>query len=294
MAPNILVMGASGHVGKELVNRLAHTGNQVRAAVHDPLKLNTLFDYPGIETVTFNFEDKKSLSSTLQGVTSLFLILPALQNLQSFVKNLLTTASSAGSLKHVGLLSITGSDDPKAPELAQWFNQAECQIRNSSIPYTILRSNCLMQHLLQYLQPDSAIIYLPAAGGKVSFVDARDVAAVAADLFMPGANHVGKIYNLTGPQTYSMYQVAEILSRVSGLRIGYVESSKENSASALKGKIADWQLEYLLDYMQYLFSGAGDTVTSTIEQIAKIEPVSFVDFARDYAQNVRSIIAHQI
>ena len=42
MAPNILVMGASGHVGKELVNRLAHTGNHVRAAVHDPLKLNTL------------------------------------------------------------------------------------------------------------------------------------------------------------------------------------------------------------------------------------------------------------
>lgn len=294
MAPNILVMGASGHVGKELVNRLAHTGNHVRAAVHDPLKLNTLFDYPGIETVTFNFEDQKSIKSALQGITSLFLILPAVQHLSSFVDNFLTSASSAGSLKHVGFLSITGSDDPKAPELAQWFNQAEYQLRTSAIPYTILRSNCLMQHLLQYLQPDSAIIYLPANGGKVSFVDARDVAAVAADLFMPGANHQGKIYNLTGPQTYSMYQVTDILSSVSGLRIGYVESSMENAASALKGKIAEWRLGYLLDYMQYLFSGAGATVTSTIEQIAKIEPVSFVDFARDYAQTIRSIVAHQV
>ncbi len=294
MAPNILVMGASGHVGKELVNRLAHTGNHVRAAVHDPIKLNTLFDYPGIETVTFNFEDQKSIKSALQGISSLFLILPALQHLSSFVDNLLTSASSTSSLKHVGFLSITGSDDPKAPDLAQWFNQAEYQLRNSSIPYTILRSNCLMQHILQYLQPDSAIIYLPADGGKVSFVDARDVAAVAADLFMPGATHQGKIYNITGPQTYSMYQVADILSRVSGLRIGYVESSKENAANALKGKIAEWRLDYLLDYLQYLFSGAGATVTSTIEQIAKIEPVSFVDFARDYAQTVRSILAHQL
>lgn len=294
MAPNILVMGASGHVGKELVNRLAHTGNRVRAAVHDPLKLNTLFDYPGIETVTFNFEDQKTMKSALQGITSLFLILPAVQHLSSFVDNFLTSASSADSLKHIGFLSITGSDDPKAPELAQWFNQAEYQLRNSSIPYTILRSNCLMQHLIQYLQPDSAIIYLPADGGKISFVDARDVAAVAADLFMPGANHLGKIYNLTGPQTYSMYQVADILSRVSGLRIGYVESSKENAASALKGKFDEWRLGYLLNYMQYLFSGAGATVTSTIEQIAKIEPVSFVDFARDYAQTIRSIVAHQV
>ncbi len=293
MTPNILVMGASGYVGKELVNRLAHTGNQVRAAVHDPLKLNSLFDYPGIETVTFSFEDKNSISSALQGITYLFLILPALQHLSSFVENFLAAASSTDSLKHVGFLSVTGSDDPKAPELAQWFNQAESQIRKSSIPYTILRSNCLMQHLFQYLQPDSAIIYLPASGGRVSFVDARDVAAVAADLFVPGANHVNKIYNLTGSQTYSMYQVADILSRVSGLRIGYAESSKENAISALKGKIADWRIGYLLDYMQYLFTGAGATVNFAIEQIAKIEPVSFVDFARDYAQTVRSIVAHQ-
>lgn len=293
MAPRILVMGASGHVGVELVNRLAHTGNHVRAAVHDPLKLNTLFDYPGIETVTFNFEDKKSIDSALQDINSLFLIFPALQHLSSFVENLLAAASCASSLEHIGLLSVTGSDDPKAPELAQWFNQAESQLKNSSIPYTILRSNCLMQHLLQYLQPDSAIIYLPAAGGKISFVDARDVAAVAADLFMPGADHKGKIYTLTGPQTYSMYQVADILTRVSGLQIGYVESSKENAASALKGKIADWRIGHLLDYMEYLFSGAGATVTSTIEQIAKIEPVSFVDFARDYAQTIRSIVVHQ-
>ena len=153
MAPNILVMGASGHVGKELVNRLAHTGNHVRAAVHDPLKLNTLFDYPGIETVTFNFDDQKSIQSALQGITSLFLILPALQHLSSFLNNFLTAASSASSLKHIGFLSITGSDDPKAPKLAQWFNQAECQIRDSSIPYTILRSNCLMQHLFNICNP---------------------------------------------------------------------------------------------------------------------------------------------
>jgi len=73
-----------------------------------------------------------------------------------------------------------------------------------------------------------------------------------------------------------------------------VESLKENAASALKGKLAEWRLDYLLDYMQYLFSGAGATVTSTIEQIAKIEPVSFVDFARDYAQTIRSIVAHQV
>ncbi len=295
MAPNILVMGASGHVGAELINRLAHTGNHVRAAVHDPLKLNTMFDYPGIETVAFDFDDRESIASALQAITSLFLIVPALEHLTSFVQNLLTTLStSSSSVKHIGFLSLLGSDDPKAPQLAQWFNQAELQLRNSNVPYTILRSNCLMQHVLQYLQSDSAMIYLPAAGGKISFVDARDVAAVAADLFMPGAHHLNKIYNLTGPQTYSMYQIAEMLSRVTGLHIGYVDSSKESAANALKGKIPDWRLSYLLEYLQYLFQGPGATVTSTIEQIAGIEPVSFIDFARDYAQTVRSILAHQV
>lgn len=293
MSPNILIMGASGDVGKEMVNRLAHSGVQVRAAIHDPLKLDSIFNYPVIQTVSFDFENYSSICSALQGISSLFLIAPASQHLSDYVNNTLKAAVNA-SVKHIGFLSLLGADDPAAPSLARWYYQAESLVKNSNIPFTILRSNCLMQHILKYLQADSAMIYLPAAAGSVSFVDARDVAAVGADIFLPGADHVGKTYNLTGSSAYSMYQIADLLSRVVGIHIGYVDSSMENAANALKGKIEDWRLGYLLEYLRYLFSGAGAVISSNIEQTAGIEPVSFVDFVRDYASKVRSMVTNQI
>lgn len=293
MAPNILVIGATGVVGVELVNRLAHIGTQVRAAIHDPLKLQTLFHYPSIDSVHFDFDDQHSIADALKGIKNLFIIAPALEHMASYIDNCLKKARDA-SVTHVAFLSVLGTDDPKAPKLAQWYKEAEYLIKNSTIPFTILRSNCLMQNVLNYLQPDNPMIYLPAGDGVVSIIDARDVAAVAGDLFLPGAHHIGKIYSLSGSRSYSMFQVADILSRVIGQRIGYVNSSKESASFSLKGKIADWRLDALIEYINYLFSGAGAPVFSTVEQIAGIEPVSFIDFARDYAQTVRSLVGHQL
>lgn len=291
MSPNILVMGASGPVGVELVNRLAHIGTEVRAAVFDPLKLQTLFHYPNVETVSFNFEDENSINSALQGISKLFLICPLQQHLSVFTDTVMRVAGRVG-LNHIGFLSVLGADDLLAPTIAQWFNKAEFAVKNSTVPYTILRSNCIMQNILQFLNPESSTINLPAGDGAVSFVDARDVAAVVADLFLPGAHHYGKIYNLTGAKSYSMAQVAEILSRVIGQRIGYGKSTKDAVFNFHKNKIDEWRLEPILQFVQYLFSGKGAEVYSTIEDIAGIEPVAFVDFARDYAQTVRSIVIH--
>lgn len=292
MPPNILVLGASSSVGTELVNRLAHIGTQVRAAIYNAENTKDSFHYPTVETVPFDFKNQHSIEQILKDIENVFVITPLNESVPLFVNNTLLAARSL-PVKHIGFLSVLGTDDNHGPVFSQWFREAEYLVKNSTIPYTILRSNFLMQNILYYLQRDSNSISLPAGEGTLSFIDSRDVASVVADIFLPGTHHLGKIYTLTGLKAYSMFQVADILSRVSGQYITYVNYLRDNPSYSQKSISSERRHNALLDYISYLFSGTGSVITDTVEKIAGMEPLSFIDFARDYAQSIRSIMARQ-
>jgi uncharacterized protein YbjT (DUF2867 family) len=286
-------MGASGKLGSELVLRLAHMGFQSRAATHNPQKVNQIFNYPAIETVSFDYNDQKSVAQAMENIDTLFILTPVVTPLAEYVKKSVQVAMRS-TISHIVFFSVMGAGRTSAGNIATWYKQAEEEIVKSDIPYTILRPNCLMQNLLRYIQPESGIIYLPMAEGEVSFIDARDVAAVAADIVLPGAHHLGKVYELTGPDAHSMHSIAEILSRIIGSHIGYVNIAEDTAGYTLEGKIPDWRIDVVLQYFRFLSKGGGASVTGTVESVAGIEPVSFVDFARDYAEDIRALVAHRV
>jgi uncharacterized protein YbjT (DUF2867 family) len=129
--------------------------------------------------------------------------------------------------------------------------------------------------------------YLPAGDGKVSFVDARDVAAVAVEVLTKnGSQHVNKVYNITGSEALSHSQVAEILSKEIRRKISYVDISEEDARNGMKKMgIVDWFIDNAMELYNMYRTGYRSQTTTVVEQLIGQKPTSFSQFARNYAQN---------
>jgi uncharacterized protein YbjT (DUF2867 family) len=126
--------------------------------------------------------------------------------------------------------------------------QEEQIIEESGIPFTFLHPGAFMQNFVNYfgqtIRTQNAF-YLPAGDGKVSFVDARDIAAVSVQaLTSDNQQHIGKPYTITGQEAISYGQAAEILSKEVGKRISYVDIPEEDARKGMK-KIGmdDWLID---------------------------------------------------
>jgi uncharacterized protein YbjT (DUF2867 family) len=132
-------------------------------------------------------------------------------------------------------------------------------------------------------------IYLPAGEGKVSFVDVRDVAAVAAKLLTKNngrSQHENKAHVITGPEALSYGQVAEIISKEIGRKISYVDTPQEDARKAMKSMgREDWLIDAILEEFYNSRVGNRSKTTNTVEQIIGRKPTSFAQFVRDYANS---------
>src|SRR2546422_6607199 len=209
MAKTILVTGATGTVGRDVVKLLSKKGATVRAGVRDQAKARPRFD-DDIALVPFDFENEGSFAGALDGVAKVFLLPPLLQNQVELTNTFVDAAKRAG-VRHIVKLSAIGIDDETQPTAIKSHGANERHIRESGVAFTFLRPNSFMQNFITYFPPRNGAIYLPWGNGKASFVDARDIAAVAAET-LTASGHEGKTYTLTGPAALGIADVAKILS----------------------------------------------------------------------------------
>lgn len=215
---DILVTGASGNVGKELVALLQTQGAPVRAAVRKAPGT----DY-ALRTVVLRFDDPTTYPEAFAGVDRLFLMRPpAITEVARYIKPVLDYAAQA-AVKHVVFLSLIGADRNVFVPHAK----VERLLIDGSIPYTLLRCGFFMQNLTTTHRDDIRLrddIFIPAGRGKTAFIDVRDIAAVAAQtLTEPG--HAGKAYPLTGGEALDYYAVAASMSAALGRPITYSDPS---------------------------------------------------------------------
>jgi uncharacterized protein YbjT (DUF2867 family) len=223
----ILVTGATGTVGSEVVRQLSTKGETVKAAARSAN--DTTFSHlNGVQTVQLDLNSTGKFASAFQGVDKLFLLTPLQSNMVDLTSNLVNEAKNA-KIKHIVKQSVMGADAEPGITASRLHRQAEKIIEESEIPFTFLRPNDFMQNFVNFYSPtikNKNAIYLPAEDAKVSFVDVRDIAAVAVKTLTEDGNnrHNGKAYTITGPEALSYYQVAEILSNATGKKINYVRS----------------------------------------------------------------------
>ena len=218
MTEKILVTGALGNVGAEVVNSLVRLGAGVRAADLNPQAIEARFGKQ-VESRRLDFSDPSSFAPAVEGAQALFLMRPPqISDVQRLIFPFIDAAQAAG-VKQVSFLSLIGiENNRRVPHY-----KIEQRLRVSQMTWCFLRASFFMQNLStthrQEIQQRNEID-VPVGRGKTSFIDVRDLGAVAAlTLTQPG--HAGQAYDLTGPDALDYYQVAEIFSQELGRNITY-------------------------------------------------------------------------
>jgi uncharacterized protein YbjT (DUF2867 family) len=286
MAKTILVTGATGTVGRDVVKLLSKKGAAVRAAVRDPIKARPRFA-DDVALVTFDFESEASYVGALDGVTKVFLLPPLLPN-QLEVTNRLVDAAKRAGIRQIVKLSAIGVDDATQPTVIKWHAANEQHIRESGLAFTFLRPNTFMQNFITYFAPRDGAIYLPWGDGTASFVDTRDIASVAAHV-LTSDGYEGKTYTLTGPAALGIADVARILSEVVDREFKYVDVPESAARDAmLQAGIPNWLVELVMELHAINKESRWSAVTSDIEKVTGNPPTSFAQFARDHAEKFRT------
>lgn len=252
MTNKILVTGATGTVGTEVLNELLISGANIRAAVRSNSNMERIKSQ-GIEAVTIDYQNIETINEGLSGVDSLFLLMPFQSNMIDLSSNLVRQSRKRG-ISHIVKLSAIGAEAQDGNTVGRMHRQEEKLIEESGIAYTFLRSNAFMQNFINFYGNtirNQSGFYVPASEGKVSFVDVRDVAAVAAKALNESRRHAGKTYDITGAEALSYQDAAKILSTEVGKRINYVNISENDFRQGMKemgfdGRISTRQPNCLL------------------------------------------------
>jgi uncharacterized protein YbjT (DUF2867 family) len=285
MSSPIFVSGATGNTGGEVAKQLIEKGMPVRAGIHSEQKATPLKDL-GAEVVSVDFQDTKSIVAALEGVEKAYSVSPLVPTMAELGLNFVKSAKQAG-VKYMVRASGLGADSPQAITFGQWHREVEKAVENSGIAYTLIRPNSFMQNYITYAShtvKTQNAFYLPQGEGKISLIDVRDIAAaIVAALTESG--HEGKAYDLTGPEAISNYQVAEILSKITGRTINYVDVPEDTARQNMKGMgMPEAIVEGLLELSAIIKAGYVSTISPAVEQVIGRKPISFERFANDFAE----------
>ena len=209
---NILITGAKGNIGREIIEYLNYTtDNKVFAAIRGVQK-NT-FTKP-VKFRTFDFYDLEIVGAAIKDIDVIFLLRPPqIADVENVFKPLVELFTCVG-IKHIVFLSVQGAENlPIIPHY-----KIEKLLRDSGIPYTFIRPGYFMQNLTTTLRNDieRGEIYLPSKKAKFNWVDAADVGRAIATILETPQNHLNKAYVITGYEQLAFKEVAETIARVTG------------------------------------------------------------------------------
>ena len=282
MAEKILVTGATGKVGSELVRRLADLGVEVKAGTRRPEEADALFG-GAVEVVELDYDVTSTWDGAVQWADRVFLVPPPFdprgdERLVPF----LDWAVQSGS-EHVVLLSAMGIEARE--QLA--LRRIEQRLQRTGVAWTLLRPNIYMQNFARGFVArqirEEGVFRLPVEGAHVSFVDGRDVATVAAGV-LEGEAHFGQAYTLTGPEALTHGEVAEAISEATGRTVRY-EPIDEGPMQAMLLD-AGWpagRAETFAGLLSAIREGRRSAVTPEMEALLGRTATSFRTFAREHA-----------
>jgi uncharacterized protein YbjT (DUF2867 family) len=282
MPEKILVTGATGKVGRELVQRLLDRGVEVKAGTRRPREAATALP-AAAEVVELDYDITETWDAAVQWADRVFLV-PAPFDPRSDERLVpfLDWAVQSGS-RHLVLLSAMGAEVREQMAL----RRIEQRIERTGVAWTFLRPNIYMQNFARRFIAgqirDSGEFRLSAGDAAVSFVDSRDVAAAAA-VTLRDDIHFGQAYTLTGPEALRHEDAARIIADVSGRPVRYRAIDETTMRQAVLD--AGWPPEQADTFARLLATireGQRAAVTDHVERLLGRPPRSFADFAGDHA-----------
>ena len=274
MTGTILVLGGTGTVGSKLADALKAQGAAIRIATRNPKTA---------DEVRFDFADPATFGEAFEGVDRAFLLSPTgYSDPIALLTPVLDYAIERGiKVVFQTAFGVNASDDIP-------FRQLELKLERSGVPYVILRPNWFSDNFGFYwlAQVHKGELRLPAADGKTSFIDARDVADCAAAALLTD-RFDKNAYDLTGPEAVSYGETAEILSSVLGRRIAYQPVDDETFVS--EGVAAGLPEDYatmIAGIFSLVRMGVPAHVTDSVRTMTGREPRRVDAYIRDNAAHL--------
>jgi uncharacterized protein YbjT (DUF2867 family) len=276
----ILVTGATGTVGSEVVKQLVAAGERPRVFVRDPVKGQRLGSQ--VEQVVGDLDRPETIAAALVDVDRLFLVTTQSPRQPDWECSVIEAATSAG-VRRVVKLSVFNADQRSPLQIARQHRQAEHTLEESGLAATILRPVFFMQNLLGMVRGDK--IATAAGKGRVAMIDARDIAAVAAAALL-GDGHAGKTYTLTGPEALTFDDVARIVSQQTCRQISHVEVPPEGIRSTLQAVgVPAWFAGDMATLQSMLADGYEEDTTDDVRSVTGGPPRTLHQFAADFADS---------
>src|SRR6266404_6357282 len=262
----ILITGASGNVGKTVLQAVAKSGAKHRAMYRSAAEAAKA--PAGTEPAIADFAKPETLGAALKNVDSVYLVCSPIPELVQLESNMIDACVAAG-VQHVVLNSALGAGDYEK-SFPSWHRKVEENLKASGIEFVILRPNGFMQNILAFLAPSiraQGAFYDAMGDAKTSLVDLRDVAAVAA-MALTSEGHATKIYELKGPEALTQDEIAKRIAERSGRAVSHVNIPQEAHQKAMLDLgMPEWQVKALIELQDYYVRGSAAAVDGLIAKL---------------------------
>jgi len=279
MAGKILVTGATGTVGAAVLERLRGCEPRVVAAVRDMDRARQRLG-DDVAYVPFDFERPDTHAAAFAGIERLFLVRPpALADVRRSIAPAIRAAQQAG-VRGVVFLSLLGVERNRLVP----HHQIERLLRQSGMDWTFLRASYFMQNLdtVHREEVRRGELLIPAGRGATSFVDVRDIAAVAA-LALTETGHANRAYDLTGARALTYAEVARQFTAVLGRPVRYGEPSPLAYVRALRTQGQPWPfVAVTLGIYTAARLGLAARVAADVQRLLGRAPLTLRQYIEDY------------
>ncbi|MCZ0986171.1 NmrA family NAD(P)-binding protein [Streptomyces diastatochromogenes] len=264
-----LVLGGTGRTGSLLAKRLVERGHSARTAARH-----------GAD-VLFDWDNPATHADALAGVDSLYLVTPVMRVAYADQVAAFLDLAEAAGVRHVTYLSTYGADDTP-PQIDIKAVEADLAAR-TAITHSVVRPAWVMQNFADaHLPVINGAITVPTGSGTEAFVDAADIAAVAAETLLAPEVHAGASYAPTGPQALTVGEVADIITAVTGRSVTHQDLDPEAwIGGAVAAGIVPAEYAVMLRWLTgTIITGHGSTPNDDIEKVTGQKATTFREFVR--------------
>jgi uncharacterized protein YbjT (DUF2867 family) len=222
-----------------------------------------------------------------------YLVCSPLPELVQLESNVIDACIAAG-VKHVVQNSAMGAGD-YGKSFPSWHRKVENKLRSTRLSYAILRPNSFHQNVVSIFAPSiraQGVFYGSMRDSRNSFLDVRDIAAVAAKA-LAGGVHSGKIYELNGPEALNYTELAAKISKTAGREVKYMDIPMDAQRKAmLDQQMPEWLVNALLELQEYYLGGQGGEVDGLLQDLLGRPPITMDQFLTEFAAEFRAQAAN--
>ena len=272
----ILVTGATGNVGGELIRALVGAGEEVRALIRRDTDRTRL--PAGVEGFVGDLDRPQTLRAALDGVRGVHL-LSGYQDMPEVLAEI-----RRAEVEHVVLQSSSAAPDgDMSNAVARYHILSEAAVRDSGVPWTFLQPNSFMSNTLQRVSQLQAgdVVHAPFADVRVATIDPYDVAEVAAEALTSGG-HEGHSYRLSGPESLLPADRVGVLAKVLGRDLRFEGQSDADARAEMSATMPG---EYVDAFFSFFADGKLDEskVLPTVQEVTGRQPRTFEQWAVAHA-----------